>query len=537
MKTQDIEYHADGARLVGYLAVDDAKAGKRPGIIVAHEGGGLTDHAKNSARRLAEAGYIGFRARLLRRWQAADRHVRGDARLGKWMADPTGIRVRAHAALEVLTAQPETDTSRLAAIGYCFGGTTALEMARAGEPILAAVGFHSGLATAKPAEKGKVKAKVLAQIGAADPMVGAEQRAAFEKEMTGAGVDWRMTLFGGVVHSFTNPDADRRAAPSWPTTRAPTRSWRAMLDLFDELRSTAKQSGAGEVADREAGSERSGALVYRRPTLEVDIGGLRPLRYSSLRDELPRSLRYSVEEKRLPSLPLRRAALAEGEGALDEVLGAVERGDGRVAVLALQRGFERGLVQARQHRLLRGADRHRAAFGDQAGPALGGGHQLAGRDHLVDEAELEAFLRRDAAAGEDHAHRPLQPDRARQAVQAAGQRGKADARLRQGEDRRSRRRRSGRRPARSRSRRPWRRRSPPRSAAWSGRSARSGRRSPRAALPILPPPAWCLRSLPAENARSPAPVTMPTHWLVVGGEGVEHLVQLEVGVASAGRSS
>jgi dienelactone hydrolase len=236
MKTQDIEYHADGARLVGYLAVDDAKAGKRPGIIVAHEGGGLTDHAKNSARRLAAAGYIAFALDYYGDGKPLTDMAEIMPRLGKWMADPTGIRVRAHAALEVLMAQPETDMSRMAAIGYCFGGTTALEMARAGEPILAAVGFHSGLATGSPAQPGKVKAKVLAQIGAADPMVGAEQRAAFEKEMTEAGVDWRMTLFGGVVHSFTNPDADALGRPELAYNKdADERSWRAMLDLFDEV--------------------------------------------------------------------------------------------------------------------------------------------------------------------------------------------------------------------------------------------------------------------------------------------------------------
>ena len=236
MKTQDIEYHADGARLVGYLAVDDAKAGKRPGIIVAHEGGGLTDHAKNSARRLAEAGYIAF---------ALDYHGDGKPltdmgeamkRITAWMGDPTGIRLRAHAALEVLMRQPETDTKRIAAIGYCFGGTTAFEMARSGEPIVAAVGFHSGLGTASPAQPGKVQAKVLAQIGAADPMVPAEQRAAFEKEMTEAGVDWRMTLFGGVVHSFTNPAADALGRPELAYNKsADERSWRAMLDLFGEV--------------------------------------------------------------------------------------------------------------------------------------------------------------------------------------------------------------------------------------------------------------------------------------------------------------
>ena len=236
MKTQDIEYHADGARLVGYLAVDDAKVGKRPGIIVAHEGGGLTDHAKHSARRLAEAGYIAFALDYYGDGKPLTDMAEVMPRLGKWMADPTGIRVRARAALEVLMRQPETDTKRMAAIGYCFGGTTAFEMARAGEPILAAVGFHSGLASAKPAQPGKVKAKVLVQIGADDPLVAPPTRDAFEKEMTEAGADWRMTLFGGVVHSFTNPAADTLGRPDLKyDAAADERSWRAMLDLFDEV--------------------------------------------------------------------------------------------------------------------------------------------------------------------------------------------------------------------------------------------------------------------------------------------------------------
>src|SRR5580704_1662927 len=236
MKTQDIEYHADGQRLVGCLAVDDTRAGKRPGVIVAHEGGGLGDHAKASARRLAEAGYIAF---------ALDYY--GDGlpladmsqvmhRIGVWMADPTGIRVRAHAALEVLVAQPETDADRLAAIGYCFGGTTVLEMARAGEPLKAVVGFHSGLATARPAQADAVKAKVLVQIGADDPIIPPEQRIAFEAEMKAAGVDWRMLVYGGAGHSFTNPAANGLGRPGFAYDKsADERSWRAMLDLFAEV--------------------------------------------------------------------------------------------------------------------------------------------------------------------------------------------------------------------------------------------------------------------------------------------------------------
>jgi dienelactone hydrolase len=235
MITQDIEYHADGARLVGYLAVDDAKAGKRPGVIVAHEGFGLNDHAKEVARRLAEAGYVAF---------ALDYHGDGKPlsdvsqampRITAWIADPTGIRARAHAALEILVAQPQTDAGRLAGIGYCFGGTTVLEMARAGEPLKAVVGFHSGLATSRPAEAGKVAAKVLVQIGTADPIIPPEQRAAFEQEMTAAKVDWRMILYGGAAHSFTNPAVDAIGNPALAYDKsADERSWRAMLDFFGE---------------------------------------------------------------------------------------------------------------------------------------------------------------------------------------------------------------------------------------------------------------------------------------------------------------
>jgi dienelactone hydrolase len=236
MKTQDIEYHADGQRLVGFLAVDDGHAGKRPGVIVAHEGGGLNDHAKSAARRLAEAGYIAFALDYYGDGKPLADMSQVMTRIGVWAADPTGIRARAHAALEVLVAQPQTDATRLAGIGYCFGGTTVLEMARAGEPLKAVVGFHSGLGTAKPAQAGAVKAKVLTQIGADDPIIPPEQRAAFEAEMKAAGVDWRMTLYGGAGHSFTNPDADAIGRPGFGYVRsADERSWRAMLDLFDEV--------------------------------------------------------------------------------------------------------------------------------------------------------------------------------------------------------------------------------------------------------------------------------------------------------------
>ncbi|MBL8675136.1 MAG: dienelactone hydrolase family protein [Rhodospirillales bacterium] len=235
MRVEDIEYSDGGTRLVGQLAVDETRPGRRPGVLVCHEGPGLTDHTKIIARRLAKLGYVAY---------AMDYHGDGRplanpadtmARLNPWRADPTGIRVRAGIALKLLAARPEVDARRMAAIGYCFGGTTALELARAGEDLRCVVGFHSGLATARPQDAVNIKAKVLVNIGAEDPIIPPEQRLDFEKEMRAANVDWRMILYGGAGHSFTNPAADARNMPGFkyhePTDR---RSWRAMLDLFDE---------------------------------------------------------------------------------------------------------------------------------------------------------------------------------------------------------------------------------------------------------------------------------------------------------------
>jgi len=235
MKTQDIEYHVAGTRYVGCYAVDETRAGKRPGVLVAPEGGGLVELTKSIAGRLAQAGFAAFAMDYYGDGQPLADMNQVMGRLGPWMADPAGIRQIATAALRVLTDQPETDAARLAAIGYCFGGTTVLELGRSGADLKAIVGFHSGLATARPADAANIKAKVLVCIGADDPIIPPEQRAAFEAEMNAGKVDWRMNLYGGAGHSFTNPEVGRLERPGFayhqPTDR---RSWAAMMDLFGE---------------------------------------------------------------------------------------------------------------------------------------------------------------------------------------------------------------------------------------------------------------------------------------------------------------
>jgi dienelactone hydrolase len=203
--------------------------------LLAPEGPGLGDLCRSFAARLAALGYVAF---------AMDYHGGGQVlameaampRIMAFMADPQGIREIAAAALKVLTDQPQTDSARLAAIGYCFGGTTALELARSGAALKAVVGFHSGLGTARPQDAANIQAKVLVQIGADDPIIPPQQRAAFEAEMTAGKVDWRMALYGGAGHSFTNPEVGALGRPGFAYDETTDkRSWRAMLDLFDEV--------------------------------------------------------------------------------------------------------------------------------------------------------------------------------------------------------------------------------------------------------------------------------------------------------------
>jgi len=235
MKSEDITYRVAGIDYIGYLAVDEARTGKRPGVLLAPEGPGLGDLCKSFARRLADLGYVAF---------ALDYHGGGQVlpleqampRLMAFREKPQAIRDIATAALAVLQRQPQTDSARLAAIGYCFGGTTAFELARSGADINAAVGFHSGLGTARPQDAANIKGKILACIGADDPLIPPEQRVAFEKEMTAAKVDWRLNLYGGAGHSFTNPDVGSWGRAGFAYHEATDRrSWAAMMDLFAEV--------------------------------------------------------------------------------------------------------------------------------------------------------------------------------------------------------------------------------------------------------------------------------------------------------------
>jgi dienelactone hydrolase len=236
MPGQELRYQADGLNMVGSLHRPSG-GGKRPGVVIFPEAFGLGGHAIGKAERVAsELGYVCL---------AADLH--GERKnmtsldevmpvLQALSSAPARLRERANNALQALASQEGVDSSRLAAMGYCFGGTMSFELATSGADIKAAIGFHSGLGVPSLKDAKNIKGKVMALLGAEDPLISLEQREDFAKALTAAGVDWQMTRYGGVVHSFTNPEADANNMPTHFKfdALADKRSWKQMSDLLAE---------------------------------------------------------------------------------------------------------------------------------------------------------------------------------------------------------------------------------------------------------------------------------------------------------------
>ena len=237
LRTEYVEYKEGGTTLEGYLAYDDAVKGPRPGVLVVHEWWGLNDYAKKRADQLAGLGYVAFAADIYGKGVRPKTPQEAGALASKFRGqDRSLMRARARAALDVLKKNPLVDPKRVAAIGYCFGGTVALELARSGADVAGTVSFHGGLDTPNPADAKNIKGKVLALAGADDPYVKAEQRLAFEDEMRKAGVDWYLTVYSGAVHGFTNPEngTDNSKGSAY-NEKADRRSWQAMKDFFAEI--------------------------------------------------------------------------------------------------------------------------------------------------------------------------------------------------------------------------------------------------------------------------------------------------------------
>lgn len=236
LRTEVIEYKHGDIVLEGYLAYDDVVKGKRPGIIVVHEWWGLNPYARMRTEQLAKLGYIAFAIDMYGKGVRAKDPAEAGSLSGIYRGNHPLMHSRANAGLEVLRNHPLANVNRIAAIGYCFGGTVVLEMARSGVELAGVVSFHGGLSTPNPSDAKNIKGKVLVLHGADDPAVPPDQVIAFQDELRKAGVDWQMVSYGGAVHSFTNPEAgndpSRGAAYN---EKADKRSWEAMKTFFGEI--------------------------------------------------------------------------------------------------------------------------------------------------------------------------------------------------------------------------------------------------------------------------------------------------------------
>lgn len=233
--TETVEYQQGGATLEGYLAYDDALKGPRPGVLIVHQWMGLTDYEKHRAQMLAQLGYVAFCADVYGKGVRPTTYPEAGKLATKYKTDRPLLRARVNAGLDTLKKNPLVDPHRVAAIGYCFGGTAVLELARSGAELNGVVSFHGGLDSPNPADGKNIKCQVLCCHGANDPFESADDLTAFENEMRQANVDWRLIIYGGAEHAFTQPSADGSLHGAKYNARADKRSWADMKAFFAEI--------------------------------------------------------------------------------------------------------------------------------------------------------------------------------------------------------------------------------------------------------------------------------------------------------------
>jgi dienelactone hydrolase len=231
-----VEYKQGDTVLEGFLAYESGGPARKPGVLVVHDWLGVSDDTRKRAEQLARMGYVAFAADVYGKGVRPANGKEAAPLAGKYKADRNLLRARVMAGFDELARQPNVEPDRIAAIGYCFGGTTVLELARAGAKVVGVVSFHGGLDSPTPADGKNIKGKVLALHGADDPFVSKADLEAFEQELRAAGVDWQLVKYGGAVHSFTIVGAgnDNSKGAAYNAT-ADRRSWKAMEAFFAEI--------------------------------------------------------------------------------------------------------------------------------------------------------------------------------------------------------------------------------------------------------------------------------------------------------------
>jgi dienelactone hydrolase len=205
---KEVSYQANGVTLKGYIVYDDAIKGKRPGVLVVHEWWGQNEYARTRARMLAELGYTALAVDMYGEGKMADHPDEAGKFAAEVSKNMAMSKARFEAGMQLLRKHETVDANKIAAFGYCFGGSVVLNMARIGEDLKGVASFHGGLDTDHPAQPGTIKARIISFSGDADPMIGADKVAAFKKEMDNAGANYRVVTYPGAKHAFTNPAAD-----------------------------------------------------------------------------------------------------------------------------------------------------------------------------------------------------------------------------------------------------------------------------------------------------------------------------------------
>lgn len=234
MTTEAVGYRDGAAELEGYAAYP-AGGGRRPGVLVVHEWWGHNAYVRQRAEMLAGLGYVGFAVDLFGKGVTAATTDEAGKLYAAVMSDRRVAQGRIGAALDRIRANPAVDPAKLVCLGYCMGGTVALDLARSGAELRGAVSFHGALATPTPAKTGAVKCPVLVLHGADDPMVTPEQVTGFRDEMRAAGADWQFHEYGGARHAFTNPAANLPELGILYDAAADRRSWEVMKSFLTEV--------------------------------------------------------------------------------------------------------------------------------------------------------------------------------------------------------------------------------------------------------------------------------------------------------------
>ena len=234
--TRSIEYMSGGTTMEGYLSFDDSITQETPTVLIFHEWWGINPYVERRAKEIAELGYVAFCVDIYGKGIRPATPAEAGQQATIYRKDPMLMRARAKAGLDAILNYPFVDKDRIAAIGYCFGGGAALELARSGADLVGVASFHGNLDTQYPAGKGDIKGKVLILHGADDPVTPPAKLASFEAEMKAAGVDWQVNIYCDAVHAFTNPDSGNDPSKGAAYNKnADLRSWKALKIFLNEI--------------------------------------------------------------------------------------------------------------------------------------------------------------------------------------------------------------------------------------------------------------------------------------------------------------